>query len=143
MYIFLSVMTFNISNSQQLESHLWTNRVIIVKTSDSDDNTFLKQLKAFKKDQAGMIERKLVLYTVIKDDIKFTEFKSNQQKQLRYNSLDKSAQKLFDTTSAFEVVLIGLDGNIKLKQYEFLSLKELYTGIDGMPMRQTELNGKN
>ena len=39
----------------------------------------------------------------------------------------------------FEVVLIGLDGGIKLRQTKLVSLDKLFTLIDGMPMRRNEL----
>ena len=42
----------------------------------------------------------------------------------------------------FEVVLIGLDGGVKLRKESPLSKEDLYAIIDGMPMRRAELNRK-
>ncbi|OHX63799.1 hypothetical protein NH26_24710 [Flammeovirga pacifica] len=46
---------------------------------------------------------------------------------------------LFDKRKDFEVVLIGLDGGVKLRQSTILSKKALYDKIDSMPMRRAEL----
>jgi hypothetical protein len=40
-----------------------------------------------------------------------------------------------------EIVLIGLDGGVKLRQNEFLGCEDLFAIIDGMPMRRRELKG--
>ena len=45
------------------------------------------------------------------------------------------------TDSGFEVVLLGLDGGIKLQQGELLQLERLYAIIDAMPMRRREIEG--
>jgi hypothetical protein len=47
------------------------------------------------------------------------------------------------TDSGFEVILLGLDGGIKLQQNELLNLEKLYATIDVMPMRRRELERKN
>ncbi|MBD0405038.1 DUF4174 domain-containing protein [Flammeovirga sp. EKP202] len=43
----------------------------------------------------------------------------------------------------FEVILIGLDGSIKLKQADIMTHKDLYQLIDSMPMRKKELEENN
>lgn len=41
--------------------------------------------------------------------------------------------------NSFEVLLIGLDGGVKLRQAEVLSNEKLFGRIDQMPMRRREL----
>ena len=41
------------------------------------------------------------------------------------------------------MVLIGLDGGVKLEKQEVLSMKELFSIIDAMPMRANELRNQN
>ena len=44
--------------------------------------------------------------------------------------------QLFHMNTHFEVILIGLDGYIKLQQNEVISAKNLFAIIDAMPMRK-------
>ncbi|MDP5094209.1 MAG: DUF4174 domain-containing protein, partial [Polaribacter sp.] len=43
----------------------------------------------------------------------------------------------------FKVMLIGLDGGIKLAQSTVLSKEKLFAIIDGMPMRKREIRNNN
>ena len=51
-------------------------------------------------------------------------------------------KKFKKTKNGFEIILIGLDGGIKLRQNELLSTRKLFELIDGMPMRQAEIRNK-
>mgnify|MGYP000892552319 CR=1 FL=1 len=42
----------------------------------------------------------------------------------------------------FEVILIGLDGGIKLRQTEVLTKEDLFNIVYAMPMRRSELSRK-
>lgn len=42
-----------------------------------------------------------------------------------------------------ELILIGLDGQIKHRKYNFTSAIEIFTSIDAMPLRQSELKKNN
>lgn len=46
------------------------------------------------------------------------------------------------TDAGFEVILLGLDGGVKLRQNELLQLEKLYGTIDVMPMRRQEIKRK-
>ena len=43
------------------------------------------------------------------------------------------------TKKPIEIILIGLDGGVKLHQTKLLNLEKLFTLIDGMPMRKAEI----
>ena len=45
--------------------------------------------------------------------------------------------------TAFEVILIGLDGGEKLRQTKVLETDKLFAIIDGMPMRRSEIIKNN
>ncbi|MEM9823617.1 MAG: DUF4174 domain-containing protein [Bacteroidota bacterium] len=53
--------------------------------------------------------------------------------------MDPSLQKYHQSKAPFEVLLLGLDGGVKLQQPEVLSCTELFAIIDRMPMRRQEL----
>jgi hypothetical protein len=49
------------------------------------------------------------------------------------------SRKIINAENDFEIILIGLDGSIKLKQTELLLTKDLFNIIDAMPIRKSEL----
>lgn len=49
---------------------------------------------------------------------------------------------IFSAKNEFEVILIGLDGSIKLRQMEVLSKEDLIAIIDAMPMRKSEIKNR-
>ena len=54
-----------------------------------------------------------------------------------------SAEVYFDYKSAsktFELVLIGLDGDEKMRRSDLMRPEDLYAIIDAMPMRRNERN---
>jgi hypothetical protein len=81
-------------------------------------------------------ERKLIVYYVLP-----TQFK----KGLASNKWTDSKllyQEFKRSNFNFEILLFGLDGKIKLFNYEFLPCKVLFNTIDKMPMRQSEIRKK-
>jgi hypothetical protein len=46
---------------------------------------------------------------------------------------------LKENKSGFQVLLIGLDGGVKMDQSEIISCKKLFGTIDSMPMRKAEM----
>lgn len=141
-FLFLLLMSFNTTIAQKLEDLRWKKRVLVVKSSEPNNAIFSNQLKAFERDKKGMIERKLVIYSIQQESIRFIDFRSSPQ-HVDYDSLKESTKTLFENNTPFEIILIGLDGDTKLKQHQFLKLSDLYTLIDGMPMRRAELRDKN
>ena len=120
-------------NAQNLSSHQWKDRILVVMTEDTLNNTFQQQLLELEKNIHGLKERKLFVYL-----IQPTEFK----KGLLSKSWQKNStlfEKYKNSNSAFEIALIGLDGGIKLQQTDFLSCNKLFSMIDMMPMRRAEM----
>jgi len=56
--------------------------------------------------------------------------------------VDKGFSEWTDPDSGFEILLIGLDGGVKLRQDEVIDTETLFARIDAMPMRRQELNNK-
>ena len=124
------------SDGQEIDAYQWENRILIVKTEGSESELYLTQLEELRSQEQGLAERKLLIYQVkgqyyrkgLKDD---GEWRIINNKRLLTIS-NKS-------NSNFEVILIGLDGGIKLRRSEVLPTNELFAIIDGMPMRRREL----
>jgi hypothetical protein len=132
-FIFTMLVLFNASVvfAQKLERHEWKNRVLIVTAKNAE--TLQQQIDILKKDLTGLQERKLVVYKVHPN--KYAEG-INSDKWIPTLSFYAWTKK---TEKDFEVVLMGLDGGVKLRQTEPLSLEKLFTLIDGMPMRKQEM----
>ena len=129
----LTLFSAMFSSAQDLSKHKWENRLILIITDDENNSTFKAQLAELRKDLPGLEERKLIIYQVFPGEYKTGLNGDNKKKSSRlYNDYKKSG-------SGFEVVLLGLDGGIKLQQNELLKLEKLYATIDVMPMRRREV----
>jgi hypothetical protein len=124
------------ATAQDLEQHQWKNRILIVKTNQDSNNLFEKQIREILSDKKGITERKLIIYTANDAILKMLDFSKN--KEIKISNVKEGILKPKEN---FEILLIGLDGGIKLKQDKFLALEKLYSIIDAMPMRKQELKG--
>ena len=126
------------SNGQDLNNLKWTNRILIVKTLNTDSEKFNKQLNEFEHSNKELKERKIVLYKVIQDKFSSINFTNNGSTHSgKVNEI--SLKNILDKNQDFEIILIGLDGGIKLKQSEVLLKENLFVIIDSMPMRKNEI----
>jgi predicted DNA-binding protein (UPF0278 family) len=135
-----SAMLMNTSDviAQTLEELRWKNRVLIVKGSRVNSPAFDEQIGKFKSSKEVLKERKIAIYQVEEGLFKFIDYTD----KLRDNSgkvRNVLRKGLLDNSKEFEVILIGLDGGVKLKKSHILSIEELFRTIDSMPMRSNEL----
>lgn len=137
-FILIGCSSLTNLNGQDLKEHSWENRILIVKTSDITSNKYQEQRKEFKNSLEELIDRKFVFYIVTGDDFELIDYEN-----VALNKSGKISGKLSETILSekenFEVVLIGLDGGIKLRQTEILIKEDLFKIIDSMPMRRDEL----
>lgn len=136
-FIFLIMIfsKFSALHAQNLSQHLWKNRVILILSEGNA--AFERQMFAFKTNEKGMSERNLMIYQLKPDEYQQVIPKSDVQKSI--NLFEKYKQ----ANTPFEVILIGLDGGIKLRQKDFLSCEKLFATIDSMPMRSSELKNRD
>ena len=121
--------------AQEIHKHRWKQRIVLI-VSNTNSDLATKQWKELIKDAEDLKERKIIIYQVLP---KYYKTSTTQKKELNTRLYSKFKTKKSD----FLVVLIGLDGRIKLKQANFLSSQKLFSIIDGMPMRRNELRNKN
>ena len=123
------------SNAQKLKYYKWKNRLVLVIGNNTNNTTYTAQLDALKNDNQGLNERRLKLFKVLPNKYQLDE------------ELWVEGSLIFDTYNAnkdpFRIILIGLDGGIKLSQSTVISKKDLFDLIDSMPMRSSELRSKN
>ncbi len=118
--------------TQSLTDYRWENRLVLI-LADSGDSPFLKdQLNALRDDDPGLRDRKLMVFQVTPTGYR--------------EGLDggrwQSDASLYQThhRAGEEIILIGLDGGVKLRQKQVLTREKLYATIDVMPMRRAEKN---
>ena len=83
---------------------------------------------------AALQERDILVYLITP-----TTYKRDLAKTglwITGNTLYKKYKK---PDADFEVILIGLDGGVKLRDTKLVSTETLFALIDGMPMRKAEL----
>lgn len=128
------------SYGQNLGNYQWKNRVLIVKTSNIKSEKYANQLEEFQNYNDQLKERKFIVYHIHKDEFSATDYRTNEfssgkiSPKMKYNLLDEKEN--------FEVILIGLDGNIKFQKSEIITKEILFALIDSMPMRKYELKNE-
>ena len=127
------LITTQLSFGQDFNSHKWNDRILIILADSPNNKTFKKQFDQLLQVQKGLKDRKLVIYLFTPSgqncDLQLLNFVSNTQ---RYSDLKKFKND-------FEILLVGLDGGIKLHQNTLLPAQQLFDRIDAMPMRAQEL----
>ncbi len=126
------------ADAQNLSTHQWKNRLILILVKDTTPPELQTQLTEFRTHSVGMKERKLVVYQV-----QANQFQRGLNADNEWMNSNKLYQKYKSDDSPFEVILIGLDGGIKLTQNDILTCEKLFAIIDAMPMRRREMREKN
>lgn len=138
LFLILTFTTMTL-HAQNIQKHRWEHRILIVQTTDVDSKKFVDQLKTFKGQEKGLVERKLILYKTIENQFELISFKNTRPLNSGTIS-DRFRNKYLENNNDFKILLLGLDGGIKLQQEKILSIETLYNTIDAMPMRQREMN---
>ena len=113
-----------VTNETDLKNYEWTNRPLAVFANSSNDVNFQRQIKMLKNNILELKERDIVVL-VDTDPNKNTPLRQ----QLR--------------PRGFALLLIGKDGQIKLRKPFPWNVREISRVIDKMPMRRQEINGND
>lgn len=124
---------------QDFEKHKWKNRIVLLITTDINSDDYNRQIAIFKSKNKELKERKIIVYKIIPEYYQLKH--SNSNEFIIQN--DKILEKYNKTDAVFQIVLIGLDGGVKLRENDYLSPEKLFAIIDGMPMRKSEIRNKN
>ena len=129
---------FNFCLGQDLASHRWKHRVILLFAPETDHPTLLKQLALLTKHANEVTDRDLVFYQILPSAglTPAAKLLSSEQAQKLYRKYSVSYDQ-------FTFLLIGKDGTEKLRRQTLVPLPELFALIDGMPMRRAEMKRKN
>lgn len=120
--------------AQNISSHQWKERVLLVLTTDSTSDAFKTQVQQFEDHLPGLEERKLQIYLASPEAYK--NYNATNDVWIPGGSLYTTYKS---KDSSIELVLIGLDGGIKLRTYSLTPMEDIFVTIDGMPMRRSEI----
>ncbi|SFD10881.1 DUF4174 domain-containing protein [Algibacter pectinivorans] len=133
LFLVISIISANKGMSQIIASHQWENRVLLVLSDGADTSAFQNQIKELQAHENGLTDRKLIVYQIKKQN--YTKGLADKA----WQTSSKTYKKYKSINASLEVVLIGLDGGIKLRQAHLLNCEKLFETIDVMPMRKSEL----
>ena len=103
------------------EEFKWKNRIILLFADNIKNQQLKEQKKILASDYRGQISRDLITFTFTKNNHKDEYF-------------DK-----YDIKNGFTLILIGKDGGEKMRSSKAVSLDEIFSLIDSMPMRKQEI----
>lgn len=138
MPVIICVFGLQLISSQNPADYKWQNRAIVVFTDSENSDKFKAQKKELMAGMKGFEDRKLVLLHSTPE-----KFRKSLPVDSEWMQDAGIYDEMLDKEADFEVILIGLDGGVKLRQREILESKHLFSLIDSMPMRQAELRKNN
>ncbi|WP_299624780.1 DUF4174 domain-containing protein [uncultured Tenacibaculum sp.] len=139
-YALLLMGLNSFSQSINLKSLKWKNRVVLIVTNNTNDAVYHKQLSEFIDNPKAFEERKLKVFDIQKNRAREITYTNGKTIIGSWFVNDALYKKYSSRKTDFKVLLIGLDGGIKKTVKQKVFTKELLlTLIDGMPMRRSEL----
>lgn len=125
------------SSTKGLEQFAWKNRMLMISDPLDEKERAQAMIKHFFSKLEAMDDRQLLLFYV-QDGTADMVNGSSVKVELRAGELKKYGI----SRKAFQVILIGLDGQVKRKWSESPSPQEVCDIIDAMPMRINEVRYK-
>ena len=111
-----------VTKDTELSAYQWTHRPVVVFANSNADVNYQRQIRMLEQDIASLIDRDVII---------LTDTTPSSETPLR-NAL---------RPRGFALLLIGKDGQVKLRKPFPWSVRELSRAIDKMPLRRQELNG--
>jgi hypothetical protein len=124
-----------LSFSQDIKKHKWQERVLLIYSKNKNSEHIQNQISTLLEKKTELEDRKIIMYTISENQFR-TNFSEN------WLPSNFNFAKYNKDNEDFQVVLIGLDGGVKIKQTTLLTTQKLFGLIDHMPMRRRELNSK-
>ncbi|MFK8101042.1 MAG: DUF4174 domain-containing protein [Saprospiraceae bacterium] len=119
--------------AQNLSAHQWENRVLLLLVEDTQNFSYQAQLSILKSQEKALKDRKILVY-----HLQASQFKKGLNGE-EWTISQGVFQQYKSSKAPFEIVLMGLDGGVKLQQSKLLPAQDLFNLIDQMPMRKREL----
>ncbi len=120
--------------AQDLAGYRWQNRLVLILAEDSSNPLFQEQVQVFQDEEEGLQDLRIVVFQALPQ-----RYTRGTQQLPNWISGDQLYESYKSQDSSFEVLLLGLDGGIKLRRHRVVTVDELYELINTMPMRRAEL----
>lgn len=124
--------------SQNLNEYQWKNRLLLLISQDTVSVEFKQQMNILRSNINDLEERKLVVLTILPH-----EYTVGLNEMSPWQKGDQVFLKYGEKEELCKVLLIGLDGGVKLSQKAPILMESLKEIIDRMPMRRSEIENKN
>jgi hypothetical protein len=124
--------------SQNLNEYQWKNRLLLLISQDTVSSEFKQQMNILRSNINDLEERKLVVLTILPH-----EYTVGLNEMSPWQKGDQVFLKYGEKEELCKVLLIGLDGGVKLSQKAPILMESLKEIIDRMPMRRSEIENKN
>jgi hypothetical protein len=121
-----------------LRAYQWKNRLLLIFAPSMESESYKEQAEMLRGHTEGILDRDLIVAEVFE-----TETSRSGETILSFDSALRLREKLSVQPGRFQVLLIGKDGTIKLRSGQPVSISELFSLIDAMPMRQEEMRKKS
>ena len=118
-----SRLFLEVSKDTDLSAYQWTHRPVVVFANSPEDVNYKRQIKMLERDIESLVDRDVII---------FTDTKPSTATPLRDELRPRG----------FALLLIGKDGQVKLRKPFPWSVRELSRAVDKMPMRRQELNSE-
>ena len=112
-----------VEKNTTLENFEWTQRPIVIFANSDKDPNFISQMEFLSEDINALKERDIIVLVDTKPNNS-----SSLRKRLRPHG--------------FALILIGKDGQVKLRKPSPWNIREIARVIDKMPIRQQEIARK-
>ena len=116
-----------------LIQHQWQNRILVLSAPTADDETLGELQLDMASTPEEFADRDLLLVTLLDDALS-----TAGARELTTAEAAMARASLGLRPGSFALRLVGKDGSVKLASETATSMAEIYSLIDGMPMRQTE-----
>lgn len=137
-FLLLLLMSFSntmlAQSKSTMEKYRWKNRILLIFSPSEKNETYTKQLLSLVEGEKGLVERDIVIFKIF-DKIGIAP----ENEQLTKIICEQLRREFGIKKEQFCVILIGKDGGEKYRKSIMLSNENLFTIIDAMPMRRTEM----
>jgi hypothetical protein len=113
---------------------LWQKRVVLVFAPDQENENYLKQMRVFGEVKDAMSERDIAQWDII-DSTRVVK----EGAILPHVGTPRFYRHFNVSMPDFTVILLGKDGDEKLRKQSVVTSDTLFSLIDSMPMRKQEM----
>ena len=134
--LLFSMQSISAQAMPTLADYQWKKRLILLFAPQADYPLRQEQNELLRSDQPGLDDRDLLIFEVLPNEVLSATSEEAE-------SAEKLRERYRVNSEDYMVLLIGKDGSEKLRSDGLVTLNELYTLIDAMPVRREEMRRKH